>query len=150
MVTLWFYLFFHHGARVFVFHSYLHNSLLWNGLSLPPPATAFLIPCLSLLLCLLLCQPFQSDASDCRIWSAVYIIKTHSTQTPKLPLSPARAFALRCPNRGELCKVRGSCLQEKNHHKEGNTDRRVPALVKKRSFWNWSLNVKNRLSGHRQ
>lgn len=81
---------------------------------------------------LLLCQPFQSDASDCRIWSAVYIIKTHPTQTPKPPLSPAPAFALRCPNTGELCKVRGSCLQEKSHHKEGNTDRRVPALVKKR------------------
>lgn len=131
MVTLWFYLFFLHGARQqsasLVFHSYLHSSLLSNGLSLPPPASAFLIPCLSLLLCAPLLSAFSVRCL--RLQNLKFCLHN------KNPLNPnPQTSSLPCSNTGELCKVRGSCLQEKSHHKEGNTDRKVPASVKKRSF----------------
>lgn len=121
-----------------------------NGLSLPPPATLVVFHSLYFFVLLSL---FTSDALDCR---KCCLHKEKPTQTPKSPLSPALAFAQGCswPSDAptwELCKVRGGCLQESSHHNEGNTDRQNTSFgEEERPFWNSSLNVKNRMSGHWQ
>lgn len=98
MVTLWFYLFFLHRARQqsasLVFHSYLHSSLLSNGLSLSPPASAFLIPCLSLLLC---APPLSAFSVGClRLQNLKFCLHNKNPPNPKPQTSSLPCLCL-CP-----------------------------------------------------
>lgn len=151
-IALWFYLLFHHRAR--------QQSASLVFCSCPPwfatdqmgshyhPKTTWVTFTPYTCLC-------SSAFSHKMPWTAEFEVLLHKekstlTQTPKPPLSPALAFALRVvlhpqmPQHRGTCKVRGSSLQESSHHSEGNTDRQnARALVQKRSFWN-----SNRMSGH--
>lgn len=149
---------FHHGTRqppASCFPLMSSTIHCWsNGLSLLPLATTSVI-FHSLYFCvLLLCQPFQVRCL--RLQNLKCCLHKENLPHPKPPnlppLSPALAFTLRgCSQPSDAPTQRSSARWEETTHRRAAITKRVtrtgrtPALVKRRSFWNWSLNVKNRM-----
>lgn len=128
-----------------------------NGLSLPPLATALVIFLSLYFSVLLLCQPLHSDASDCRIWDAIYIKKTHPIPNPQTSSVPCSCLHPQGCSQPSDASTQGNSArwEEAIHGRAAITMRvtqrgKMPALMKKRSILKWSLNVKNRVSGHWQ